>query len=89
MFTSSAKIFLSILHLVGFQENVKGKCITSAETATWKQTKSSMSCSAGIPPSQFSALDCPLAVGKQLLNLHATEAMSKNRKHIAIIIYCY
>lgn len=71
---------------MGFQENVKDKRITSAETATWKQTKSSMSCSASILPSQFSTLDYPLAVGKQLLNLHTTEATSKNCKYITSII---
>lgn len=85
MFTSSAKNYLSILHFVGFQENVKDKWITSAEIATSKQTKRSRSCSAWILPSQFSALDCPLAVGKQLLNLHTTGASSKNLKHITII----
>lgn len=87
MSTSPAKNYLSIPHFVGFQENLKDKWITSADTATSKQTKSSMSCYAWILPSQFSALDCPLAVGKQLWNLHATEATSKNCKRITIIIY--
>lgn len=73
MFTSSAKNYLSMVHFVGFQENVKDEWITSSENAASKQTKSSMFCSAWILPSQFSALDHPLAVEKQLLNLHTAE----------------
>lgn len=92
-YTSSAKNSLSMLTLntfVALHENVKDQGIASAETSALKQTTSSMSCSAWILPLQFVVLYCPtaVAVGKQLLKLHGTEATSNNYKHIIIKFTC-